>query len=458
MTAARESAGAVIDYLGSTMGLSFTGPRRERLLSAIEEQRAAAGLAPEEFLEAVSRPGTAFDRLVAAVTVGETYFFRDRAQCDLLRSVVLPEVLHDAGDRTVHLWSAGCASGEEAFTLAALAEETGLGERYAVVGSDASRRAVDRAQRAVYGKWSMRSTTPSEQRAHFVDQGGRFRVEEGLRRHTRFLQRNLLDGPPPPGRFDVILCRNLLIYLTPAAVQRVADVLGGALAARGWLITAAGDPLIEAPGLELVRTRHGLAYRSAPRWTPAPVAAPQRQRQHATRRPGPSTPSRRAPTAITRPSPAANAPAPGPAKPAAPQVRTDSAERLAAQVRALGDAGRLEEARRAAAQAVLTHPLSAELHYLSAVVDLAAGRLDDAAAAAARAVYLRPDLPAPHVLLGQVEHARGATARARRSFRNGVRLLAAVPDDAEVELTGDLPAAHLAAVAEHYLAGSARSS
>lgn len=455
MSPAGGAAGAVIDYLESTMGLNFTGPRRERLISDIEEQQAAAGQAPEAFLAAVSRPGAAFDRLVATVTVGETYFFRDRVQCDLLRGLVLPEVLESAAERTVHLWSAGCASGEEAFTLAALAEEAGLDDRYAVVGSDASRRAIDRAQRAVYGKWSMRSTTPSELRAHFVEQEGRFRVEEGLRRHTRFLQRNLLDGAPPPGRFDIILCRNLLIYLTPAAVQRAADVLGSALAPGGWLITAAGDPLLDTPGLALVRTRHGLAYRARPRWTPTPVVAP---RQHATRRQQVASPTnRRPPATTTRPSSAVSTPALEPARSTAPQVTTDAAERLATQVRALGDAGRLDEARRAAAHAVLAHPLAAELHYLSAVVDLAAGRLDDAASAAARAVYLRPDLPAPHVLLGQVEHARGATARARRSFRNGVRLLAAVPDDAGVELAGDLPAAHLAAVAQRYLAGSASS-
>lgn len=456
MTLAAEGTAPVVAYLESSLGLSFTGPRRARLLKAIDEQRAAAGQSPEAFLESVSRPGQAFDRLVAEVTVGETYFFRDRAQCDLLRTTVLPELAGRLGrEQRTSLWSAGCASGEEAVTLAALADEVGIGDRCDIVGSDASSRAIAKARHGVYGKWSMRSTTPGELVAHFVEDNGRFHVAERLRRQTRFVQRNLLDGPPPPGRFDVILCRNLLIYLTPQAVQRVAEVLAAALTPAGWLITAAGDPLLHAGGLELVRTPSGLAYRGARRWSVPDAGSPQHPRP--ARRPSSQPPApraRRAPAAATVREPPARRAVPVPPDGA----DEPAAAALAARVRTLGDAGRLEEACAAAAEAVQAHPVAVQLQYLAAAVSLAAGRLEAAAAAAARAVYLRPDLPAAHVLLGQVEHARGNTDRARRSFRNGARLLAAAPDDAPVELVEDVPAGHLAAVAETYLAGSRRSS
>jgi chemotaxis protein methyltransferase CheR len=445
MSAATEPAAAVMAYLEASLGLSFSGPRRERLLTAIEAQRAAAALSPESFLASVSSPGRAFDRLVAEVTVGETYFFRDRAQCDLLDTVVLP-TLAETG-RRVTLWSAGCASGEEAFTLTALADEAGLGDRCAVVGSDASRRAIDRAEGASYGGWSMRATTPQEKEAHFRQQDDRWHVCERLRQRTRFVQRNLLDGPPAPGRFDVVLCRNLLIYLTRDAVQRVAGILAGALAPDGWLVTAAGDPPLQAPGLEPVRTRFGLAYRRTDARTLVPAPPPPV-----------------APTACAR----VTAPSRRHAPPAAPvRRRTDRqpapaqapelppAELLAQQVRALGDAGRLEEACRAATQATQAHPLDVELRYLAGVVLLEAGRLEEAAAAATSAVYLGPRLAAAHLLLGQVEHARGSTERARRSFRNGSRLLATVPGEARVALAGDVPAGHLAAIAARYLAGHA---
>jgi chemotaxis protein methyltransferase CheR len=439
----------VVSYLESTLGLSFTGPRRARLLAAVEAQRAAAGLSPEAFLASVSRPGAAHDRLIADVTVGETYFFRDRSQCDLLRDVVLPSFA-DGSDRRLALWSAGCASGEEAFTLAALADEAGLGERCLVVGSDASRRAVDRAQAAEYGAWSMRSTTAAEKGAHFRQQDGRWHVAERLQQRTRFVQRNLLDGPPPPGRFDVVLCRNLLIYLTREAVHQVAEILAGALTTDGWLITAAGDPPLAAAGLESVRTPYGLAYRRAGadvlpevRTERAAPAAPPSSRSGRRSRPAPAPVRARPP----RPSQAGRRPEPAAA----------TAADLATQVRALGDAGRVDEACRVAAEAVAAHPMDVELRYLEAVVLLEAGRLEPAAAAASSAAYLDPQLPAVHLLLGQVEHARGNVERARRSFRNGSRLLAA-GGEAPVALAGGAPAAHLAAVADHYLSTSTSSA
>lgn len=445
MTTAAATTSSVVAYLESTLGLSFTGPRRERLLASIEAQRMAAGRSENAFLAAVSRPGREFDRLVADVTVGETYFFRDRAQCELLRAVVVPAVAERAGhQQRVAMWSAGCASGEEAFTLAALADESELRDRCIVVGSDASSRAIERARKAVYGAWSMRSATPVERAAHFRQEGAQFHVPERLRQRTRFVQRNLLDGPPPPGRFDVILCRNVLIYLTREAVQQVAQVLADALTEHGWLVTAAGDPPLAGPGLEPVRTGYGLAYRRVrPDALPAVRTAPERKINS----PGAAVPS--------EPRPAVSVPVARPPRttePPPPSTRNPtSAELLALQVRSLGDAGRLDLACRAASAAMQLHPLDVELRYLTGVVLLEAGRLDEAVSAAASAVYLGPDLAATHLLLGQVEHARGNTQRARRSFRNGSRLLAAAPSETPVPLAENVPAGHLAAIASRYL-------
>jgi chemotaxis protein methyltransferase CheR len=446
MTAETEPAAPVMAYLETTLGLSFSGPRRHRLVTAIEAQRTAAGLSPESFLAAVSSPGRAFDRLIAEVTVGETYFFRDRAQCELLGTVVLP-TLADTG-RRVTMWSAGCATGEEAFTLAALATEAGLDDRCTVVGSDASRRAVDAAEVASYGAWSMRAASPQEKQAHFQLRDRRWHVSERLRQRTRFVQRNLLDGPPAPGRFDVVLCRNLLIYLTRDAVQRVGVILAEALAPQGWLLTAAGDPPLQAPGLEPLRTRFGLAYRRTDAQAPVP-SSPAVAASSCARVPAPSR--KHIPPAVPVRRSSGRQPSPR-QSPEIPPSEPAPAELLAQQVRSLGDAGRLEEACRAAVQATHAHPLDVELRYLAGVVLLEAGRLEEAAAAATSAVYLGPRLAAAHLLLGQVEHARGSTERARRCFRNGSRLLATVPGEARVALAGDVPAGHLADIATRYLA------
>lgn len=122
-----------------------------------------------------------------------------------------------------------------------------------------------------------------------------------------------------------------------------------------------------------------------------------------------------------------------------------------ARVRALGDAGSLAEACAAAEAAVSAHPLDVELRYLAGAMLLEAGRLQEASAAASAAVYLEPDSPAAQVLLGQVQRATGQPDRARRSFRNALRLLAHTSNETPVALAVGVPAGYLAAIAQHHL-------
>ena len=444
----------VVSYLEKTLGLSFSGPRRARLFAIVEGERGAARLSPEAFHVAASRPGRVFDRLVAQVTVGETYFFRDRQQCEMLRSLVFPRLAAStAPTRRVTVWSAGCASGEEAYTLAALADAAGLGERSSVVGTDVCRASLDKARTGEYGRWSMRGTTDADRAGYFREQGGAFRVSERLRRRVAFVQRNLLDGPPLPGAFDLVLCRNLLIYLTPQGIQRVGDVLADALTDDGWLLTAAGDPPLVAPGLVRVRTPFGLAYRRVK----AASAASAGTVTHPGSCPAPgpvghSSACARPADVLAAPPPAhaVRGPLPLPPPPPPPPARS-SARQSVQEVRRLGDAGRLAEACVAAEAAVRVHPLDVELRYLAGTLLWEVGRLEDALVAAAAAVYLSRDSPAAQLLLGQVQHAAGQVDRARRSFRNASRLLAAAPSETPVSLAVGVPAGHLAAIAQQYL-------
>jgi chemotaxis protein methyltransferase CheR len=455
-----SSVAPVVSYLEETLGLSFSGPRRARLLASIEGERVAARLSPEAFVATASRRGAVFDRLVAQVTVGETYFFRDRQQCELLRHVVFPQLAAStAPGRQISMWSAGCASGDETFTLAALADDAGLAERSSIVGSDVCRASLDKAETGVYGRWSLRSTTDAELAACFQEQDGIFRVDERLRRRVTFVQRNLLDGPPPPGRFDVVLCRNLLIYLTPEGISRAAAVLATALTDDGWLLTAAGDPPLAAAGLAPVRTPFGLAYRRAGAAAASPGAAAARASWSA---PGPAPGSRRTPPDEVSAGPARGrataAPAGSPpavrrpvSEAQSPMAQTPMAQASVARVRSLGDAGRLAVACAAAEDAVGVHPLDVELRYLAGALLLEAGRLQEASVAAAAAVYLAPNSPAAQVLLGQVQRAAGQPDRARRSFRNALRLLAVTSSEMPVALAVGVPAGHLAAIAQHHL-------
>lgn len=208
MNALQDVAG----YVEKTSGLRFSGPLRERMLDGLRACAARRGHVPgEAYRSLLEQDPAAFDELIAALTVPETHFFREAAAVALLQQVALPAAALRSNH--VSVWSAGCASGEEAYTVAMAAAETGLGHRVRVLGTDLSSLALTVADGGVYGRWSLRGVNPTRRRRWFEEHPDGFRVPDTIRRRVRFHQGNLLAGPP--GRFDIVLCRNVLLYLTP---------------------------------------------------------------------------------------------------------------------------------------------------------------------------------------------------------------------------------------------------
>jgi chemotaxis protein methyltransferase CheR len=218
--------------------------------------------------------------LIESLTVHETFFHRDRSQLELLAQL-LRGIIADAakeGRRSLRLWSAGCATGEEAYTLAILAllalREAGFAVdasdggivcrppwQIDVLGSDISRLVLAQAKTAVYSTEGLSPfrDLPSELRRFFpILRGGgeggeveRRGVHEAVRQHVRFRHFNLVAGSLPERGFDVVLCRNVLIYLTSAARTRAQSLLGQALRRGGYLLLgptdALADPVAYAP-------------------------------------------------------------------------------------------------------------------------------------------------------------------------------------------------------------------
>jgi chemotaxis protein methyltransferase CheR len=216
---------------------------------------------------------------VEAVTVHETYFFRDPGQLAVLAQDILPAMLAakaSAGRRSLRVWSAGCASGEEAYTVAMLALDA-IAERgeslaawsVTVVGSDISRAIVARAAEGIYGGPGLNAFRRMLVRhaVHFEDCGddhpGRRRISGRLSELVRFRQHNLMDTDPPQTGFDIALCRNVFIYFDDAAQKRAVATLHRGLAAGGFLLLGVTDRL--APGSGFVREASGTAviYRRA---------------------------------------------------------------------------------------------------------------------------------------------------------------------------------------------------
>lgn len=201
------------------------------------------------------------------LTTGETYFFRHKEQLDLLADAILPSVASaNAASRRIAIWSAGCSSGEEAYTAAILLNESGLfqGWNVRIVGNDLSHERVELARQGCYFQGAFR-TTEAHIRARYFEASGRFwQIEEGIRRQCQFAPLNLLgkDIESFVGRVDIIFCRNVLIYLSEKARTRVIESLYERLVPGGFMLLGHSESLkfLNTP-LELVGMGQDLAFR-----------------------------------------------------------------------------------------------------------------------------------------------------------------------------------------------------
>jgi chemotaxis protein methyltransferase CheR len=427
-------------------GLVFAPNRRGEAEAGIARAMKRAGADDAAaYLVLLRRHAIALDVLVDELTAGETHFMRNPDQMDLLRREVFPALGRRRGaGAPARVWSAGCATGEEAYSLAILIEEEGLEEGAVVLGTDLSMAALEKARVASYSDWSMRGVSDRFLQDYFRHVRGRRVLVDRIRDKVRFERLNLVghEDYATAGAFgmDLILCRNVLVYFDHATAGRIAARLFECLAEGGVLLTAGADPRLgEYAPFEVEVTRAGLVYRRPGRASAG--AAPARSAQAAPFRPWALQAAERAGF-----TPAKESPPTKPPSPAATDTAREAFERVISQANATG----AEEAERIAQAALRRYPLDAQLHYLRAALLLALDRNEEAEHEAGRALYLDPSLAVAHFLLGTILRRRGARPGALRAFRNVRDLCAARPRDEEVaasagERTGAL---HAAASAE----------
>ena len=443
---------AATTFVQARTGLVLGGARRSTLETAVLTGMRRAGVRDVgEFFSRLDAEPALLDDFVAAITVGETYFFREPRQLDLVRDRIIPELLARRGS-ALRVWSAGCASGEEAYTLAILAHRMGCASRMQIVATDLSRAALARARRGRYTRWSLRDVPDDVVRTYFEAAGDRFTLAPRVRRAVELRYLNLAEDSYPSlatgiWGMDLILCRNVLIYFGADTVVRVARRLMDSLADGGWLLLGASDPILaDAIDAEVVTTDAGLAYR---RRRPDHRRPPSPPPEVAAFAPVASSIARATaalPAILTDP-PAAAIPQPEARPDPELAVRAyterdyDRAATLARRcierdagdqgawivlVRALANRGDLAGAGRACAAAMDVHRTSPELAYLHAALLAEAGHHANAAAAARRALYLDRGFIVAHLTLGDALARLEDREGARRALRAARRLLAAM--------------------------------
>ena len=400
--------------LKQAMGLDAASIGSAAVERAVQERLSACRLPdPQAYWERLSRSGAELQELIEAVVVPETWFFRDPASFAALARLLGADASPHQTPSVLHLLSVPCSTGEEPYSMVMALLDAGFpASALRVDAIDISTRALARAQTAVYGRNSFRGSDLAFRDRHFVATAGGHSPLDAVRRSVQFRHGNLLDGlGPEPQLYDVIFCRNVLIYFDRATQDRAIAVLGRLLAPSGWLFVGPSETaLLSDHGFVSAKLPLAFAFRKgtdagdctklrAASLPVKPVRAP-------------------APAAMAsqpvRPRPAPPAIAPRAAARAEPTTGIERARRLADQGH-LADAAALCEAH------LREHGPTAEVFNLLGLLWDASGKTKDAADQYRKALYLEPDHHEALIHLALLLQKQGDTAGAQRLQRRASR-------------------------------------
>ncbi|MCM0083290.1 tetratricopeptide repeat protein [Geomonas sp. Red32] len=390
--------------------------------------------------------------LAGYLTIGETYFFRDPRTLDVAQKELFPPLIAARRwrQRRLRIWSAGCSSGEEPYTLAILLDRM-LPDiarwNITILATDFNPNALAKGVGGRYGKWSFRATPAWFREQYFESQReDEYRVADRVRRMVSFAYLNLADDRYPSlvtntNAMDVIFCRNVLMYFTPDVAREVASKLERSLADDGWLVLGPAESLPRG-FLHLKPVSFGgiVAYHKRPRQAAVPPT-PEAPREFSEAVPGAAV--REENLAVAKsPPPAFSAAASlfrlGEYAEAVEQLEgVDKAGGLTPDgrfllVRALANGGRLDEALAACDAALSEEKLDPALHVMRAEILQEKGDGTEAQVSLQRALYLDPELVPAHFALGNLALWSGDIPGACRHFDNARRLLDRLPAEAEV--------------------------
>jgi len=264
---------AIQERSGITLSINSGFFLERRLSPRLEALGLSSYLDYYQFLRYDTGGEREMEELIERITTHETYFFREQYQLDAMSEEILPELAKRlARQQRLQIWSAGCSTGEEVYTLAMLIIESGLfrGWDVRVMGSDISRKVLSTARNAVYGENSFRTTPPELRRKYFVENGGRMVVREDVRGMCHFGQLNLLATQRfrVLGKQDIILCRNVLMYLSQQARHNAVEAFFDSLNPGGYLLLGHSESLLNVTTrFDLAHLQKDLVYRRPVRGT-----------------------------------------------------------------------------------------------------------------------------------------------------------------------------------------------
>lgn len=352
-----------------------------------------------------------------SITVGETYFFRYPDHFEALRKDVLPRLIAARRDvKQLRIWSVGCSNGAEPYSVAIVLRELLGAEidswRISLVGGDLSQKALTAARGGNFNDWALRTMGPEDRAQYFDRNDGRWLLKREYRSMVRFERQNILDliSPTPPLEwtgYDLILCRNVLIYFSPENAVKISMALADALAPDGVLVLGHAEATLASSPFLLQAASQPLPSEFATALQPTPPPAAYMP---------PVIPDL-PPSMCPRATPVL-----------APRVGNAGNETIE-RLQALADAGAYEEAELLCRTLIDIDPMSARLHYLNAILRQVADDPKGAEAALKRAVYLDRSFVLAHHRMGMLLLELGRVREGRRSLQVAARLAKVSPRD-----------------------------
>lgn len=247
-----HSYDALCAYLKRSSGLVLDRDKRylvdSRLLPIVKREK-LSGL-PElvTILERGTSP-TLAKEVVQAMTINETYFFRDKLPFDALKDTLLPRIMQAKGaDKSLRIWSAACSTGQEPYSIAMLLAEMKhklTGWRIEIVGTDLAGHAIEKAQNGAYSQFEVQRGLPTPYLLRYFNQvGDMWHIAPAIRSQVSFRHFNLLSDFGPLGKFDVIFCRNVLIYFNAQGKKDILQRMSRQLNPDGGIVLGAAEGLV----------------------------------------------------------------------------------------------------------------------------------------------------------------------------------------------------------------------
>ncbi|HST83801.1 MAG TPA: CheR family methyltransferase [Kineosporiaceae bacterium] len=446
------------------LGLRFDDAGMQNLERALVRRLGVKRQACDEYLDRLDAdPNQEILALSADLTVGETYFLRHIEQFQALTRTALPDLLRTPGRTSpLRLLSAGCSTGEETYSLAIALRESGIGPDAAILGVDANPVSLAKARTGRYTDWSLRSVPLATQQRWFTTKGAVVVLDPAIRSAVHFERRNIAQNDPAlwqPASFDVIFCRNVIMYFTPEVMAEVVGRISSSLIPGGYLFLGSAETVRGLSDDFEIRESHGTFYYRRLGGANQPASPSGARSIGAVLSPSPSPEATLSPGRVLAANPVVTPrpvlsvrPVPAPMPVAEPvsaenllpvmdllrrerfadalvamdeltgSVDSDP-ELLLLRAALLTHSGHLPAAERACRRLLEIDARSAGAHVLLAMCREGEQDLPAAVEHCRTAITFDPDFAMPHVHLGRLARRMGDRGTAQRQYTQSTRLL-----------------------------------